>query len=101
MNYSRKQPVQSVMPKKRRKLSKELEGEISIAFKKVELITAIINDIQEEDIQNEFRTAFDSVRNTYLLLTTLYDSRGITEETEDLLKNYKILLQKFEEEYEI
>ena len=89
------------MPKKRRKLSKELESEIAKACKKVELITAIINDIQEEDIQNEFRTAFDSVRNTYLLLTTLYDSRGITAETEELYSNYKKLLLKFEEEYEI
>ena len=62
----------AIMAKKRRKLSKELEGEISKACKKVELITAIINDIQEEDIQTEYRTAFDPVRNTYLLLTTLY-----------------------------
>ncbi len=89
------------MPKKRRKLSKELELEISKACKKVELITAIINDIQEEDIQNEFRTAFESVRNTYLLLTTLYDSRGLTDETEELCSKYKQLLLQFEEEYEI
>ena len=89
------------MPKKRRKLSKELELEISKAAKKVELVTAIINDIQEEDIQNEFRTAFEAVRNTYLLLTTLYDSRGVTEETEQLLENYKRYLAQFEEEYEI
>ena len=89
------------MPKKRRKLSKELESEISKASKKVELITAIINDIQAEDIQSEFRTAFESVRNTYLLLTTLYDSRGLTEETEGLLSSYKELLETFENEYEI
>ena len=89
------------MPKKRRKLSKEMELEISKASKKVELVTAIINDIQEEEIQNEFRTAFDTVRNTYLLLTTLYDSRGLTDETQELLINYKKYLMEFENEYEI
>ena len=89
------------MPKKRRKLSKELEAEISKASKKVELISAIINDIQEEDIQKEFQTAFDPVKNTYLLLTTLYDSRGITDETQQLSETYKNLLSKFEGEYEI
>ena len=89
------------MAKKRRKLSKDLELEISKAAKKVELVTAIINDIQEDDIQTEFRSAFDSVRNTYLLLTTLYDSRGLTDETEELLVNYKKYLIQFENEYEI
>ena len=78
-----------------------MESEISQAMKKVELITAIINDIQEEDIQTEFRSAFESVRNTYLLLTTLYDSRGFTDETEDLLSNYNKYLKIFEDEYEV
>jgi hypothetical protein len=40
------------MAKKRRKLSKPMEAEISAAQKKVELISAKIRDIREEDIQN-------------------------------------------------
>ena len=37
------------MAKKRRKLSPELEKNISLAKKQIELITAIIQDIDEED----------------------------------------------------
>ena len=89
------------MPKKRRKLSKELELVISQAAMKVELITAKINDIQEDDIQTEFRTAFDPVRNTYLLLATLYKTEGLTNQTQELSSNYRILLSHFENEYEV
>ena len=35
------------MPKKRRKLNKDLEAEITKAFKKVEFIQAVINDIED------------------------------------------------------
>ena len=89
------------MAKKRRKLSKELESDIAQAAKQVELITAQINDINEEDIQNEYRLAFDPIRNSYLLLATLYKTEGTTNQTEELNKTYKSLLIKFEEEYEI
>ncbi len=89
------------MAKKRRKLSKELESDIAQAAKKVELITAQINDIHEEDIQNEYRLAFDPIRNSYLLLATLYKTEGITNQTEELNKTYKSLLSKFQDEYEI
>ena len=41
------------MAKRRRKLSPELEKNISLAKKQIELITAIIHDIDEEDIQEE------------------------------------------------
>ena len=43
------------MAKKRRKLSPELEKNISLAKKQIELITAIIHDIEEEDIQEEYK----------------------------------------------
>ena len=46
------------MPKRRRKLSPELEKHISLAKKQIELITAIIHDIDEEDIQEEYKAAF-------------------------------------------
>ena len=39
------------MPKKRRKLSKEMELKIASAKRRVELITAIIFDINDEDIE--------------------------------------------------
>ncbi len=89
------------MPKKRRKLSKELEKEIATAKRNVELITAMINDIEEEDIQQEYRTAFESTRISYFMLTSLYDSVGVAEASEGELVKYKQLLEKFESEYEI
>ena len=49
------------MPKKRRKLNQDMEKEISSAKKTVELIVAKINDIDEEDIQVEYRQAFQKI----------------------------------------
>ena len=60
------------MAKKRRKLSPQMQNDIAQATKKVELITAQINDIPDEDIQTEYRLGFDNVRNTYLLLSSPY-----------------------------
>ena len=89
------------MPKKRRKLNRELESKIASAYKKVELINAQINDIHEEEIQSEYRTAFDPVVHTYVSLKTLYDLEGFTDQTEGLSLRYDQQLAKFEEEYEI
>ena len=89
------------MPKKRRKLNKELEKDIENAKRKVELITAIINDIEEEEIQGEYRTAFNPVKYAYTFLTTLYDAEGFNESTKGGYDEYKLLLSKFEDEYEI
>ncbi len=89
------------MPKKRRKLNRDLENMIASAFKKVELITAQINDIQEEGIQSEYRSAFDAVANTYVSLKTLYDAEGFTPNTEQLSQRYMELMHQFEHEYEI
>ncbi len=89
------------MPRKRRKLSKELENEIANAKKKVELIMAQINDIQEEDIQSDYRLAFEPAAKEYIYLSDLYNKTGLTPESEKSLSNYKIFLQNFENEYEI
>ena len=89
------------MPKKRRKLSKEMEKDISNAKRKVELISAIINDIRDEEIQGEYRLAFNAVKYAYTYLTTLYDAEGITNNSEESLLNYNKLLAKFEIEFEI
>ncbi len=89
------------MAKKRRKLSKPMEAAISAAQKKVELITAKIRDIRDEDIQNEFAEAFSSVHATLTQLSKLYILEGFTEESEALLSDYGRLIQEFEEDYEL
>ena len=57
------------MPKKRRKLNKEMEAEMAAAKRKIELVTALINDIRDEDIQGEYLAAFGQIR-TCLLYTS-------------------------------
>ncbi len=90
------------MPKKRRrKLSPDLEKDISSAKRKVELITAIIFDIEDEEIQLEYITAFEKVKNAYLLLTALYDEVGFNDQTVMAFDTYKALINSFEEEYEL
>ena len=89
------------MPRKRRKLSKEMEAEIKAAQKKVEFISAMIRDIREEDSQNEYAEAFSRVHVACTHLAQLYVSEGVTEESEATLALYKGLLAQFEEEYEL
>jgi len=89
------------MPRKRRKLSKEMEAEIKAAQKKVEFISAMIRDIREEDIQNEYAEAFSRVHVACTHLAQLYVSEGVTEESEGTLSLYNGLLAQFEEEYEL
>ena len=89
------------MPKKRRKLSKDMEFKISSAKKSVELYTAKINDIDEEDIQSEYRQAF---QKTVLEITSLeeyYKTSGFTNESENMLSNYNSYLEDFLNEYEL
>ncbi len=89
------------MPKKRRKLSREMEQEIDQAKRKVELISAKINDIEEEEILFEYQSAFQLTKNEYLNLYALYASYGINDESQTSLDNYKRYLTEFEGEYEI
>ncbi len=89
------------MPKRRRKLSAELEKEISAIKKQVELISAIINDISDEDLQNDYRSGFDQALSTAVYLTKEYDSNGVTPASEAALTLYKEAISKFESEYEI
>ena len=89
------------MPRKRRKLSKEMEAEMASATRKVELITALINDIRDEDIQGEYLEAFAEVRAAVIHLTATYITDGFCEETESTLTLYKSLVERFEEEYEL
>ena len=89
------------MARKRRKLNKEMEAEISAAQKKVEFISAMIRDITEEDIQNEYAEAFAQVHLAAKHLEELYKLEGFTEESEGTLALYNGLLANFEEEYEL
>ena len=84
------------MARKRRKLSKEMEAEIKAAEKKVEFVSAMIRDIREEDVQNEYAEAFAQVHAACSHLAALYVTEGVTEESEGTLALYKGLLTRFE-----
>ena len=89
------------MPKRRRKLSPELEKNISLAKKQVELITAIIHDIDEDDIQEEYKSAFLPVMSAYMSLDQLYKDSGFNDDTTNLYNLYLSNLDKFKSEYEL
>ena len=89
------------MPKKRRKLNKEMEADMAAAKRKIELIPALINYIRDEDIQGEHREAFGQVRSAVVNLVAKYTTDGFCEETEGLLALYKGLIDQFEADYEL
>ena len=89
------------MAKKRRKLSPELEKNISLAKKQIELITAIIHDIDEDDIQEEYKSAFLPVMSTYMSLDQMYKEVGFNEDTLNFYQLYLTNLEKFKNEYEL
>ena len=89
------------MPKKRRKLNKEMEADMAAAKRKIELISALINDIRDEDIQGEYLEAFGQVRSAVVNLVARYTTDGFCEETEGLLALYKGLIDQFEADYEL
>ena len=89
------------MPKKRRKLSKDFEKKIYSSKKNVELVLAKIYDIDDEDIQKEYMSAFSGVVNFYDELKINYEQQGFNDNSEELLKNYKNAFNLFESEFEI
>ena len=89
------------MAKRRRKLSPELEKKISLAKKQIELITAIIHDIDEDDIQEEYKSAFLPVMSVYLSLEQMYKEVGFNDDTTKLHELYLTNLDKFKNEYEL
>ena len=89
------------MPKKRRKLNKEMEADMAAAKRKIELISALINDIRDEDIQGEDLEAFGQVRSAVVNLVAKYTTDGFCEETEGLLALYRGLIDQFEADYEL
>ena len=89
------------MAKKRTKLNKEFEKKIYSSKKNVELVLAKIYDIDDEDIQKEYMSAFNRVVNLYDELKENYELKGFIDNSEELLKNYKNAFNLFESEFEI
>jgi len=89
------------MPKKRRKLNKDFEKKIYTSKKNVELVLAKIYDINDEDIQKEYMTAFNGVVYLYDELKKDYEQQGFNDNSEEFLKNYKNAFNLFESEFEI
>ena len=89
------------MTKKRRKLNKDFEKIIYSSKKNVELVTAKIYDIDDEDIQKEYISAFNSVVYLYDELKEDYEIKGYNDSSEQLLVDYKDAFNLFESEFEI
>ena len=89
------------MPKKRRKLNKDFEKKIYSSKKNVELVLAKIYDIDDEDIQKEYISAFNEVVYLYDQLKEDYEQNGFNDISEEILTNYEKAFHLFESEFEI
>ena len=89
------------MPKKRRKLNKDFEKKIYTSKKSVELVLAKIYDIDDEDIQKEYMSAFNEVVSNYDQLKNDYELIGFNDNSENLIANYNKSFSLFESEFEI
>jgi len=89
------------MQKKRRKLNKDFEKKIYASKKNVELVLAKIYDIDDEDIQKEYMSAFNRVVFLYDELKEDYELKGFTENSEVSMTNYVDAFNLFESEFEI
>ena len=89
------------MPKKRRKLNKDFEKKIYTSKKNVELVLAKIYDIDDEEIQKEYMSAFNGVVYKYDDLKEDYEKQGFNDCSEKLLINYKNAFNLFQSEFEI
>ena len=89
------------MSKKRRKLNKDFERKIYSSKKNVELVLAKIYDIDDEDIQKEYMSAFNEVVYFYDELKRNYEQQGFNDNSEGLLSSYKNAFNNFQSEFEI
>ena len=89
------------MAKKRRKLNKDFEKKIYSSKKSVELVLAKIYDINDEDIQKEYMSAFNGVVNSYDELKQDYEELGFNDNSDELLTNFHKAFNLFESEFEI
>ena len=89
------------MSKKRRKLNKDFEKKIYSSKKNVELVLAKIYDIDDEDIQKEYMSAFNGVVCLYDELKEDYDQKGFNADSDKHFSNYEDAFNLFESEFEI
>ena len=89
------------MAKKRRKLNKDFEKKIYSSKKNVELVLAKIYDIDDEDIQKEYMSAFNKVVYLYDELKGDYENLGFNDNSEESFINYTNAFKIFESEFEI
>ena len=89
------------MAKKRRKLNKDFERKIYSSKKNVELVLAKIYDIDDEDIQKEYMSAFNRVVYLFDQLKENYELHGFSDNSKELLTSYKNAFNLFESEFEI
>ena len=89
------------MAKKRRKLNKDFEKKIYSSKKNVELVLAKIYDIDDEEIQKEYISAFNGVVHLYDEIKVDYEKQGFNDNSEELLRKYKKAFNLFESEFEI
>ena len=89
------------MPKKRRKLNKDFEKQIYTSKKNVELVLAKIYDIDDEDIQKEYMSAFNNVVCSYDQLKNDYELVGFNDNSDKLIVAYNLAFSTFESEFEI
>ena len=89
------------MAKKRRKLNKEFEKKIYSSKKNVELVLAKIYDIDDEDIQKEYMSAFNRIVYLYDELKEDYEQKGFNDNSEEIFMSYKNAFILFESEFEI
>ena len=89
------------MPKKRRKLNKDFEKQIYTSKKNVELVLAKIYDIDDEDIQKEYMSAFNNVVYSYDQLKNDYELIGFNDNSDKLIAAYNLAFSTFESEFEI
>ena len=89
------------MAKKRRKLNKDFERKVYSSKKNVELVLAKIYDIDDENIQKEYMSAFNEVVHLYDELRASYEENGFNNDSDQILANYKNAFNLFESEFEI
>ena len=89
------------MPKKRRKLNKDFEKQIYTSKKNVELVLAKIYDIDDEDIQKEYMSAFKEVVYNYDQLKNDYEIIGFNDNSDKLIASYNKAFSIVESEFEI
>jgi len=65
------------------------------------LVLAKIYDIDDEDIQKEYMSAFKAVVYLYDQLKYDYDEKGFNDNSEEFLNNYTYSFNRFESEFEI